>query len=459
MEEEWRIDAGAVTQFTKMFTDACAAQGSGVDRLGKAEAGAVLSMSGLPVPTLLQIWSLADLDGDDRLDLKEYVLCCWLVQRTVQKQLPPPTSLPQQLLESVAAAVGPTAAVKQADNATARAPAEAQGRADAEERARVQAEAEEAEEAAARAEAEAEMRADAAARAQAEATAKAEAEAEEEKARAQAEARARANAEMARAEAEARARAEAVALNVQAQAQAQAEAEAEAAVAEAEAKAHAKAEAAVAAAEVARAKEMARVLAAAVEAHPLSPMPEKERALAAAQARGVPSYRETPAEVAARLAEAEAALNAAFVAAAAREERVASVAGGAVVGAEHVACVSCGKTIGTGVAFAPSAVAKQPGAKGCASSTAAAEEGRLYCEACHPLRLGPACRGCGQPTPKADAVVALDAVWHRGCMRCEEPGCGRRLADGYFEWQGGLRCRQHFLQHGAEHCARCDTPC
>ena len=76
MEEEWRIDAGAVTQFTKMFTDACAAQGSGVDRLGKAEAGAVLSMSGLPVPTLLQIWSLADLDGDDRLDLREYLLRC-----------------------------------------------------------------------------------------------------------------------------------------------------------------------------------------------------------------------------------------------------------------------------------------------------------------------------------------------------------------------------------------------
>ena len=133
-EEEWRVDAAAMSQFTKMFTDACSAQGAGVDRLGKAEAGAVLSMSGLPVPTLLQIWVLADRDGDDRLDLKEYLLCCWLVQRTVQKQLPPPTSLPQQLLESIAAAVGPTGAVKQVDEA------EAQRRADAEQRARAQAE-------------------------------------------------------------------------------------------------------------------------------------------------------------------------------------------------------------------------------------------------------------------------------------------------------------------------------
>ena len=449
-EEEWRVDAAAMSQFTKMFTDACSAQGAGVDRLGKAEAGAVLSMSGLPVPTLLQIWALADLDGDDRLDLKEYLLCCWLVQRTVQKQLPPPTSLPQQLIESIAAAVGPTGAVKS--------PAEAQRRADAEQRARAQAELE-AEEQAARAEAEAKARAEAAARARAEAAAKAEAEAEEEKARAQAEARARADAEMARAEAEARSRAEAVAANVKAQAQAQAQAEAQAAVAEAEAKARAEAEAAAAAAEADRAKEMARVLAAAVEAHPLSPMPEKERALAAAQGRGegrdAPAYRETPVEVAARLAEAEAALSAAFVAAAAREERVASVAGGAVVGAEQLACVCCGKAIiNSGVAFAPSvarsAAASLPGAKGRATSTAASEESatgghlsstHLYCETCHPLRLGPACRGCGKPTPKAEAVVALDAVWHRGCMRCEEPGCGKRLADGYFEWQGGLRCR------------------
>jgi len=106
--DEWSIDAAAVAKFTQMFTEACAAQGSGVDRLGKAEAGAVLFLSGLPVPTLLQIWSLADVDGDDQLDLKEYLLCCWLVQRSVQKQLPPPTALPQQLLESATAAVAPT---------------------------------------------------------------------------------------------------------------------------------------------------------------------------------------------------------------------------------------------------------------------------------------------------------------------------------------------------------------
>ena len=56
---------------------------------------------------LLQIWSLADVDGHDRLDLRGYLLCCWLVQRSVQKQLPPPTSLPPELLASATGAVAP----------------------------------------------------------------------------------------------------------------------------------------------------------------------------------------------------------------------------------------------------------------------------------------------------------------------------------------------------------------
>jgi hypothetical protein len=67
----WPIDPRAVEQFCTMFAEACAAQGPGVDRLGKAQAGAVLTSSGLPTQLLLQIWSLADVDGDDQLDLRE----------------------------------------------------------------------------------------------------------------------------------------------------------------------------------------------------------------------------------------------------------------------------------------------------------------------------------------------------------------------------------------------------
>jgi hypothetical protein len=105
---EWSIDAVTVSKFSQMFANACASQGPGTDRLGKAEAGPVLTMSGLPTETLLQIWSLADVDGDDRLDLRGYLLCCWLVQRSVQRRLPPPASLPPELLASATAAVAPS---------------------------------------------------------------------------------------------------------------------------------------------------------------------------------------------------------------------------------------------------------------------------------------------------------------------------------------------------------------
>ena len=67
----WPIEPTAVAQFCTMFAEACAAQGAGVDRLGKAQAGAVLTSSGLPTQVLLQIWALADVDGDDQLDLQE----------------------------------------------------------------------------------------------------------------------------------------------------------------------------------------------------------------------------------------------------------------------------------------------------------------------------------------------------------------------------------------------------
>ena len=98
--DEWRLDAQAIERFSQMFADACTAAGEGVDKLGQAEAGPVLSMSGLPIEILLQIWALADVDGDDKLDVREYLVCCFLVQRCVQRQEPPPPSLPPSLLES-----------------------------------------------------------------------------------------------------------------------------------------------------------------------------------------------------------------------------------------------------------------------------------------------------------------------------------------------------------------------
>ena len=93
-DEEWRLDAAAVAQFSRLFADACAAAGPGTDRLSKPQAGAVLALSGLPTHVLLQIWALADVNGDDRLDLRGYLLCCWLVRRGVQNPNPNPSPNP-----------------------------------------------------------------------------------------------------------------------------------------------------------------------------------------------------------------------------------------------------------------------------------------------------------------------------------------------------------------------------
>ena len=138
-----------------------------------------------------------------------------------------------------------------------------------------------------------------------------------------------------------------------------------------------------------------------------------------------------------------------FKDAASREERVASVAGGPVVKRSELTCVNCGRAIGGNVAFAPTSGNHD---------ASAADETQLFCDTCHPVRLGPTCRGCGKPAPRDEAVVALDCHWHRACLRCEEPGCNKQLPDEYYEWKGELRCREHYVQVGADRCAKCGEP-
>jgi uncharacterized membrane protein YgcG len=87
------LDPAAIAKYTGIFQQAC--QQHGVASLDKASAG--LSKSGLPVDTLLKIWALVDLDGDDRLILPEYLMCCALIKYCVQSQQPPPVVLPADL--------------------------------------------------------------------------------------------------------------------------------------------------------------------------------------------------------------------------------------------------------------------------------------------------------------------------------------------------------------------------
>ena len=110
MSSEWTIDEKKRAQYAKLFTKLCNEAG-GVEKLGKANAG--LHQAGLPVDTLMAIWALADLDGDDLLNLPEYMICCFLIARCVVKGGPPPLTLPPEL----AASANPDAAAAEAADA------------------------------------------------------------------------------------------------------------------------------------------------------------------------------------------------------------------------------------------------------------------------------------------------------------------------------------------------------
>ena len=92
-----QLDAGALAKYTALFEQSCQ-QAGGVSSLDKASAG--LSKSGLPVDVLLRIWALVDLDGDDRLCLSEYLMCCSLIAHCVRTGEQPPATLPAQLRAS-----------------------------------------------------------------------------------------------------------------------------------------------------------------------------------------------------------------------------------------------------------------------------------------------------------------------------------------------------------------------
>ena len=155
------------------------------------------------------------------------------------------------------------------------------------------------------------------------------------------------------------------------------------------------------------------------------------------------------------LVDAPAELVKSFQTAAVRDEELVSVAGGVAKPRASTKCVACSKLISGPVAYA---VAAPPPPPGVATAPADDADAPLYCESCRTSKLGPLCRGCGKPAPRSEAVVALNSHYHRACLRCDEPDCGKRLPEEYYEWQGGLRCREHYLAHAAERCAKCEKP-
>ena len=100
--EDWALPPNAAARNASAFQKAC--QECGQPTLGKAESQ--LNTWELSTDVLLHLWAIADTDGDDRLDLREYLIICHLAKRCCSfPTLPPPTTLPPELLAAAGAAV------------------------------------------------------------------------------------------------------------------------------------------------------------------------------------------------------------------------------------------------------------------------------------------------------------------------------------------------------------------
>jgi hypothetical protein len=82
----------------------------------------------------------------------------------------------------------------------------------------------------------------------------------------------------------------------------------------------------------------------------------------------------------------------------------------------------------------------------------------LYCSSCRRAHLGPPCRACGLPAPRSKSVLAGDSWWHRGCLKCSEPGCILPLGQMYYEHKGKPYCAEHHMRLTAASCAQCGGP-
>lgn len=98
---EFTVSPADATKYKTLFHELCAKAG-GVSTLDKTSAG--LAASGLPVDALMKIWTLSDLDGDDCLNLNEYMTCCALIAGCVRGNFNPPETLPADFFSNVSTA-------------------------------------------------------------------------------------------------------------------------------------------------------------------------------------------------------------------------------------------------------------------------------------------------------------------------------------------------------------------
>ena len=97
----WAIGPDDAARYQQMWQVADVA---GRGKVAAEESG--LSRSGLPVPVLQTVWTLADRDQDGALTRAEFYVACHIITLQLTLQLPMPAAVPPELLVTAAAATG-----------------------------------------------------------------------------------------------------------------------------------------------------------------------------------------------------------------------------------------------------------------------------------------------------------------------------------------------------------------
>ena len=81
-------------------------------------------------------------------------------------------------------------------------------------------------------------------------------------------------------------------------------------------------------------------------------------------------------------------------------KRLAALPGGPQLSASELVCASCNRPLAGGLTF---------------TATGGVDDGAaLFCESCRGTHLGPPCRGCGLPAPRAMLPASPFGWWSHG---------------------------------------------
>ncbi len=94
-QTQWSIGAEDQSKYSSIFSSSASPDGF----VGGRDAVQLLGKSGLDKPVLKHIWTLSDRDADGKLNVGEFSVAMHLVVCASKRGMPPPATLPIELVQ------------------------------------------------------------------------------------------------------------------------------------------------------------------------------------------------------------------------------------------------------------------------------------------------------------------------------------------------------------------------